>query len=125
MQRLPRLSRFLALRTRGLQERGSLPTQNLAAPGGSRAAPLQAASTVRILVGSLRASAPSAEVTQVLGLPRRCPPQVDGALLAHPAVAEAVSFAAPDEKYGEVVAAAVVLTEEGKKQGDGVGEWQF
>lgn len=50
---------------------------------------------------------------------------MDGALLAHPAVAEAVSFAAPDEKYGEVVAAAVVLTEEGKKQGDGVGEWQF
>ncbi len=27
--------------------------------------------------------------------------QVDGALLAHPGVAEAVSFAAPDEKYGE------------------------
>ncbi|KAL4431652.1 hypothetical protein ABPG77_001494 [Micractinium sp. CCAP 211/92] len=50
------------------------------------------------------------------------PIEVDGALLAHPAVAEAVSFAAPDEKYGEVVAAAVVLTEEGKKQGDGVEE---
>lgn len=36
--------------------------------------------------------------------------QVDGALLAHPLVAEAVAFGAPDEKYGEVVAAAVVLS---------------
>ena len=36
--------------------------------------------------------------------------QVDSALLGHPLVAEAVSFAAPDEKYGEVVAAAVVLS---------------
>lgn len=53
---------------------------------------------------------------------RSAPTQVDGALLAHPAVAEAVSFAAPDEKYGEVVAAAVVLTEEGSKHADGVGE---
>jgi len=35
--------------------------------------------------------------------------QVDGVLLAHPAVAEAVCFGAPDDKYGEVVAAAVVL----------------
>ncbi len=35
--------------------------------------------------------------------------QVDSALLSHPAVTEAVSFGAPDEKYGEVVAAAVVL----------------
>ena len=30
-------------------------------------------------------------------------------MLAHPDVAEAVSFAAPDDKYGEEVAAAVVL----------------
>lgn len=30
-------------------------------------------------------------------------------LLSHPDVAEAVAFGAPDEKYGEVVAAAVVL----------------
>lgn len=37
------------------------------------------------------------------------PIEVDGALLSHPAVAEAVSFGAPDEKYGEEVAAAVVL----------------
>ena len=34
--------------------------------------------------------------------------QVDGALLSHPNVAEAVSFGAPDEKYGETVAAAIV-----------------
>ena len=34
---------------------------------------------------------------------------MDAALLSNPAVAEAVSFGAPDEKYGEVVAAAVVL----------------
>ena len=34
--------------------------------------------------------------------------QVDGALLSHPDVAEAVSFGAPDEKYGEIVAAAIV-----------------
>ena len=36
---------------------------------------------------------------------------MDSALLGHPRVAEAVSFAAPDEKYGEVVAAAMVLTQ--------------
>lgn len=34
---------------------------------------------------------------------------MDSALLGHPRVAEAVAFAAPDEKYGEFVAAAVVL----------------
>jgi acyl-CoA synthetase (AMP-forming)/AMP-acid ligase II len=37
------------------------------------------------------------------------PLEVDGILLKHPAVNEAVCFAAPDEKYGEVVHAAVVL----------------
>jgi len=36
------------------------------------------------------------------------PLEVDSALLAHDAVAEAVAFAAPDEKYGEEVFAAVV-----------------
>ncbi len=36
--------------------------------------------------------------------------QVDSALLGHPLVNEAVSFGAPDEKYGEVVAAGVVLS---------------
>lgn len=39
------------------------------------------------------------------------PLEVDAAMLAHPAVAEAVSFAMPDEKYGELVAAAIVLKE--------------
>ena len=37
------------------------------------------------------------------------PLEVDAVLLAHPAVAEAVSFAAPDAKYGEEVNGAVVL----------------
>jgi acyl-CoA synthetase (AMP-forming)/AMP-acid ligase II len=37
------------------------------------------------------------------------PLEVDAVLLQHPAVAEAVSFAVPDEKYGECVHAAVVL----------------
>lgn len=37
------------------------------------------------------------------------PLEVDAALLAHPQVSEAVAFGVSDEKYGEVVAAAVVL----------------
>jgi oxalate---CoA ligase len=37
------------------------------------------------------------------------PLEVDERLLAHPAVAEAVTFAVPDERLGEEVAAAVVL----------------
>ena len=37
------------------------------------------------------------------------PLEIDGILLKHPAIAEAVCFAVPDEKYGEVVHAAVVL----------------
>lgn len=37
------------------------------------------------------------------------PREIDEALLAHPAVAEAVAFGVPDAKYGEEVAAAVVL----------------
>mmetsp|Transcript_7146 Transcript_7146/g.21793 ORF Transcript_7146/g.21793 Transcript_7146/m.21793 type:complete len:518 (-) Transcript_7146:99-1652(-) len=37
------------------------------------------------------------------------PLEVDAALLAHPAVAEAVSFGAPDPKYGEEVNAAIVV----------------
>lgn len=40
------------------------------------------------------------------------PLEVDAALLEHPSVAEAVCFAAPDEKYGECVQAAVVLNGE-------------
>jgi acyl-CoA synthetase (AMP-forming)/AMP-acid ligase II len=39
---------------------------------------------------------------------------VDATLLAHPLVGEAVSFAAPDEKYGEEVAAAIVLKSSGE-----------
>ncbi len=38
------------------------------------------------------------------------PLEVDAALLEHPAVAEAVCFAAPDQHYGEAVQAAVVLS---------------
>ena len=37
------------------------------------------------------------------------PLEVDATLLEHPAVAEAVCFAAPDQHYGEAVQAAVVL----------------
>ncbi len=40
------------------------------------------------------------------------PVEVDEALLSHPAVAEAVTFGAPDAKYGESVRAAVVLASE-------------
>jgi acyl-coenzyme A synthetase/AMP-(fatty) acid ligase len=47
---------------------------------------------------------------------------VDSAILAHPGVAEAVCFAAPDEKYGEVVAAAVVLNKQGKGMNN-IGGW--
>ncbi|MFZ5790931.1 MAG: AMP-binding enzyme [Pseudomonadota bacterium] len=39
------------------------------------------------------------------------PREVDEALLAHPAVAQAVAFALPHDKLGEEVAAAVVLRE--------------
>jgi acyl-CoA synthetase (AMP-forming)/AMP-acid ligase II len=37
------------------------------------------------------------------------PPEVDAVLSAHPAVAEAVCFGVPDEKYGEEIHAAVIL----------------
>jgi acyl-CoA synthetase (AMP-forming)/AMP-acid ligase II len=37
------------------------------------------------------------------------PVEVDEALVSHPGVKEAVAFAMPDEKYGEAVAAALVL----------------
>jgi acyl-CoA synthetase (AMP-forming)/AMP-acid ligase II len=39
------------------------------------------------------------------------PHEVEQALASHPAVAEAVCFGIPDEKYGETVAVAVVLRE--------------
>jgi oxalate---CoA ligase len=38
------------------------------------------------------------------------PAEVEQALLSHPAVGDAVCFGVPNEKYGEVVAAAVTLT---------------
>ncbi|KAI8377412.1 uncharacterized protein BYT42DRAFT_343638 [Radiomyces spectabilis] len=41
------------------------------------------------------------------------PLELDAALLSHPKVAEAVSFAVPDEMYGQEVHAAVVLKEKG------------
>lgn len=37
------------------------------------------------------------------------PIELDGVLLGHPAVAEAVAFGVPDEKYGQAVNAAIVL----------------
>lgn len=42
------------------------------------------------------------------------PLEVDAVLLEHPAVAEAVSFAVPDPKYGEEVHGAVVLKSDAK-----------
>ncbi len=39
------------------------------------------------------------------------PLEIDDALLAHAGVIEAVAFGVPDEKYGEIVSAAVVLRE--------------
>ena len=40
------------------------------------------------------------------------PAEVEDVLRAHPAVDDAVCFGVPDEKYGEVVAAAVVLSQD-------------
>jgi len=40
------------------------------------------------------------------------PHEVEDALTSHPAVAEAVAYAMPDDRYGEQVAAAVVLRAE-------------
>jgi acyl-coenzyme A synthetase/AMP-(fatty) acid ligase len=37
------------------------------------------------------------------------PMEVDGVLLSHPAISEAVSFAVPDEMYGQEIHCAVVL----------------
>lgn len=44
------------------------------------------------------------------------PLEVDATLLEHPNVSEAVCFAAPDEKYGECVQAAVVLSGDCEQQ---------
>ena len=40
------------------------------------------------------------------------PLEVDAALIQHPLISEAVSFGIQDEKYGEIVQAAVVLSGE-------------
>jgi acyl-coenzyme A synthetase/AMP-(fatty) acid ligase len=52
---------------------------------------------------------------------------VDACLLSHHAVSEAVSFGAPDDKYGEAVVAAVVLKpgvsgvyEDGRESSSGI-----
>ncbi len=42
------------------------------------------------------------------------PGEVDEALMRHPAVAQALAFALPDERLGEDVAAAVVLEDDGR-----------
>lgn len=51
------------------------------------------------------------------------PLEVDAAMLAHPAVAEAVSFAMPHDTYGEVVAAAIVLKEGQQLDENGLKEF--
>ncbi len=48
------------------------------------------------------------------------PREVDEALLDHPSVAQAVTFAVPHDKLGEEVAAAVVLTEGASIAGDDI-----
>ncbi|QDZ22180.1 2-hydroxyacyl-CoA lyase [Chloropicon primus] len=48
------------------------------------------------------------------------PLEIDSTLLSHPSLAEAVAFGMPDEKYGEVVHAAVVV-----KDGSSVSEAQL
>jgi len=44
------------------------------------------------------------------------PLEVDAALIKHPSITEAVCFGVPDEKYGETVQAAVVLSKESTEQ---------
>ncbi len=46
------------------------------------------------------------------------PREVEDALCAHPAVAQAAVFGAPDEKWGEMVTAAVVLKPDGQATGE-------
>lgn len=53
------------------------------------------------------------------------PIELDGIMLEHPAVAEAVSFGAPDDMYGQVVNAAIVLKpdQEGKVSENDIKEF--
>jgi acyl-CoA synthetase (AMP-forming)/AMP-acid ligase II len=44
------------------------------------------------------------------------PAEIDEVLLSHPAVSEAVCFGVADEKYGQVVEAAVVLSASATEQ---------
>jgi acyl-CoA synthetase (AMP-forming)/AMP-acid ligase II len=50
------------------------------------------------------------------------PPEVDAALLSIPGVHEAVAFGVPDQKYGEIVWAAVVVDSGNKGAGKEEGE---
>ncbi len=45
------------------------------------------------------------------------PAEIEQVLLSHPAVRDAVCFGVPDEKYGELVGAAVTLTQDGQAAG--------
>ncbi|GAA3763768.1 acyl-CoA synthetase [Microbacterium kribbense] len=51
------------------------------------------------------------------------PDEVEEALLAHPAVRDAVVVGVPDERFGEIVAAAVVLGETDSATGDDLAAW--
>ncbi|KAI2640254.1 AMP-binding enzyme [Xylaria nigripes] len=51
------------------------------------------------------------------------PIELDNVLSTHPAVSEAVSFAIPDELYGQEIAAAIVLKAGKKLTGDELKSW--
>lgn len=51
------------------------------------------------------------------------PIELDNALVRHPAVGEAVSFAVPDEMYGQEVAVAVVLKPGAKLEKEELRKW--
>ncbi|KAL8930284.1 MAG: hypothetical protein Q9208_000901 [Pyrenodesmia sp. 3 TL-2023] len=51
------------------------------------------------------------------------PVEIDNLVAQHPAVAEAVCFAIPDEMYGENVGVAVVLKEGASLTKDGLRQW--
>ena len=51
------------------------------------------------------------------------PIELDNALARHPAVAEVVSFAVPDELYGQDVGLAVVLRPDQRLTADDLRRW--